>query len=153
MKLPTIKNTKLEVITKEEITPLLNSKIAEYTEKNLPIEQSLADYIALGIQNIDFRIEQLKNYKKMLDEEIKELSTQKQNISEEVADYVETNLGVEKLKGAIVSSITIKQPGERKTKKFILDVDKDELIKSKMAHYEEIVTPTPKQIKVNKRRS
>ena len=153
MKLPQIKNTRLEIIPKEEIISLLDAKIEEFKEKNLPVEESLTDYIALGFTNIDEEIEKLKNYKKMLDEKIKELTIKKQEISEEVANYLENNLGVDKLKGVIVSSITIKPEREKITKKFVLDVDKEALIELGVAHYEETKTISPKQIKINKRKN
>ena len=153
MKLPQVKNTRLEIIPREEISSLLDAKIDEYKEKNLPVEESLTDYIALGFTNINDEIEKLKNYKKMIDEKIKELQVRKSEISEEVADYLENNLGVDKLKGVFISSITIKPEGQRKIKKFVLDGDKEALIKLGVAHYEEIITPTPKQIKINKRKA
>ena len=153
MKLPEKIKTKLENAAKEGIAQLLDEKIVEYQERNLPVEEKLADYIALVMQNIDEEVEKLKNYKKLLDEKIKELQIKKREISEEVADYLENNLGVEKLHGLIVSSITIKPEKESKTKKFVLDAEKDELIKQGLAHYEIVKKLNPKQIKINKKRN
>jgi len=156
MKLPQTIHTKLEIVPKEEITFLLDAKIEEFKEKNLPVEESLADYIALGMQNIDDEIERLKNYKKMIDEKIKEYQNKKSEISEEVADYFENNLGVGKLKGLIVSSITIKPESKSTRKKLVYDADKKDietkLLELGLAHYEEEVKINPKQIKINKRR-
>ena len=156
MKLPQIKNTKLEIIPKEEITFLLDAKIEEFKEKNLPVEESLADYIALGMQNIDDDIEKLKNYKKMLDEKIKEYQGKKSEISEEVANYFEYRLGIDKLKGLIVSSITVKPESKSTRKKLVYDTDKKEietkLLELGLAHYEEEIKINSKHIKINKRR-
>ena len=145
------KHTKLEIVPIDEVKATLEYKVNELQEKNLPIEQGLADYIAFGIQNIDDEIEKLKNYKKAIDEKIKEMQTQRQEISEKVAEWLEEN-GIDKLKGTYISSITIKPEGERKSKKFVLDVDKEALVELGVAHYEEVITPTPKQIKINKKR-
>ena len=157
MKLPQTKNTRLEIIPKTEMISLLENKIQEYQDKNLPVEEKLADYIALSMQNIDEATEKLKNYKKMMDEKIKEYQSQKSEISEEVANYIENYLGVDKLKGIIVSSITIKPESESKRKKLVYDVDKhqieEKLIALGFAHYEEEVKANPKQIKINKRRA
>jgi len=156
MKLPQTIHTKLEIIPKDEINSLLESKIKEYEEKNLPVEQSLADYIATGMQNIDDEIERLKNYKKMIDEKIKEYQLRKFEISEKVAEYLENVLGVDKLNGLAVSSITIKPKSESKRKKLVYDIDKkileEKLVALGFAHYEEEVKINPKQIKINKRR-
>jgi len=156
MKLPQIIKTKLEVVPREEIPAILDAKIEEYKEKNLPIEQGLADYIAKGMQNIDDEIEKLKNYKKLIDEQIKEFQVRKSEISEEIANYLENNLGVDKLKGLEVSSITIKPESESKRKKLVYDIDKKilekKLVELGFAHYEEEIKIAPKQVKINKRR-
>jgi hypothetical protein len=145
------KHTRLEVIAPDEVGAVLEYKTQELQEKGLPIEQGLADYIAFGLQNIDDEIEKLKNYKKAIDEKIKEMQEQKTQVSERVAEWLESN-GIDKLKGTYVSSVTIKPESERKSKKFVLDVDKEALVKLGVAHYEEVVTPTPKQVKINKKR-
>ena len=62
-------------------------------------------------------------------------------------------MGITKLNGLIVSSLTIKPESQSKRKKFILDADKEKLIELGVAHYEEEVKINPKQIKINKRRS
>ena len=152
MKLPQTIKTKLEIMPKEEIPAILDAKIEEYKEKNLPVEQGLSDYIARSMQNIDSDIEKLKNYKKLIDERIKEFQVKKSEISEKIANYLENNLGVDKLKGLEVSSITVKPESERDVKKFVLDASRDELIEKGLAHYEITKTINPKQIKINKRR-
>ena len=152
MKLPQTIKTKLEIMPKEEIPAILDAKIEEYKEKNLPVEQGLSDYIARSMQNIDSEIEKLKNYKKLIDERIKEFQVKKSEISEKIANYLENNLGVDKLKGLEVSSITVKPESERDVKKFVLDASRDELIEKGLAHYEITKTINPKQIKINKRR-
>ena len=141
--------TRLE--NSENIAEVLKYKIDEYNQKGLPVEQSLADYIALGISGFDEKISKLKEYKKQIDETIKELQRQKQEASLQIAEWFEAN-DIDKLKGVAVSSVTVKPESVSITKKLVLDVDKEELVTQGFAHYEEQYKESLKGIKINKKR-
>ena len=109
------KTTALEIISNENISATLTYKAEMLKAKNLPVENGLADYIALGVQNIDNKVAEYKNYKRMIDDEIKQLNEHKDNISKESAKWMQEQ-GMDKLNGAIVSSVTITKGKEAETK-------------------------------------
>ena len=148
--LPDIKHTALE--TSDNVKEVLAWKLEQLQTENLPVEEGLADYIALGIAGMDARLAQLKEYKRMIDEEIKAVQDRKAKTTEEIADWLENEMGIEKLKGVYVSSVTVKPKNVSITKKLVWDVDREAAVEKGLAHYEETIREIPMGVKINKRR-
>lgn len=158
--------TKKRSITKPEsnVKAILYSKLKQYQEQELPIE-ILTDYIGKGCLQIDEEIEQLKNYKKIIDSKIKDLELQKINVKTQSAEFLREN-GIEKLDGIEFSSITIvekKEAIETKEviKTFFTDLTKEEindfLVTQNLGHYTKkeeikITAEVPEMIKINKKK-
>lgn len=137
---------------RENTASVLDWKMEEAKTKNLPVEETLADYIALGVQNFDDKIAQLKAYKQSIDEHIKVLEEHKKDAMFETLEWMQGN-GISKLKGIHVSSITCKDADISIRKKFVIDVDKEDLVAKGFAHWEEDIQNIKPTIKVNKRRA
>lgn len=147
-----------------DIKSVLNWKTTHYQNENLPVGL-IADYIHKGIEEVDQKIENLKKYKTIIDDEIKDLETHKELIKIEAAQWFNEN-GFDKLQGVEVSSITITKEVEAKEEKtvkktFITDLSKEEindfLVTQNLGKYEkeEVTKVTPKKesmIKINKKR-
>jgi len=150
-----IKSTSLERIAEsgegKDIGELLDYKIEQAKEKNLPIEQTVADYIGMSFENIDDKIKKLQTYQSDIEDAIKELKANKELAKQEVYGWMQ-NSGIDKLKGVSVSSITLKKEDVSVTKKLIMDIEKDKLLELNFAHYEESIKPIEATIKINKRR-
>lgn len=136
-----------------EIRAILKSKIEEYANKNLPIEQCTADYIGESISDIDDKIKRLKSYKQDITDGINALTKHKAEAMQECYLALKDDLGVEKLRGTVISSITLKDKNISMTKKFVLDADKNELVQLGFAHYEDDIKDIPPSIKINKKRN
>ena len=154
-------------ITKPEsnVKAILYSKLKQYQEQDLPIE-ILTDYISKGCLQIEDEIEQLKNYKTIIDSKIKDLELQKINVRVQSAEFLREN-GLEKLEGIEFSSITISEKKEASEKKeivktFFTDLKKEEindfLVTQNLGSYtkkEEIkvIEEVPEMIKINKKKA
>ena len=154
-------------ITKPEsnVKAILYSKLKQYQEQDLPIE-ILTDYISKGCLQIEDEIEQLKNYKTIIDSKIKDLELQKINVRVQSAEFLREN-GLEKLEGIEFSSITITEKKEASEKKeivktFFTDLKKEEindfLVTQNLGKYtkkEEIkvIEEVPEMIKINKKKA
>lgn len=147
------KHTSLEVALDngKTVKDVLDYKVQEATEKGLPIEATVADYIALSIDNMDTAIEKLKAYKKSIDEYIKTLLDNKELTKQDVYAWMK-EIGINKLCGVSISSITWVDSGVSVKRKFVLDVDNEKLEEMNLGHYEESITPTAATIKINKKR-
>lgn len=147
------KHTSLEVAIDngKTVKDVLDYKVQEATEKGLPVEATVADYIALSIDNMDAAIENLKAYKKSIDEAIKTLSDNKDLTKQDVYEWMK-EAGMDKLCGVSISSITTVESGVSVKRKFVLDVDNDKLEEMNLGHYEEHITPVSATIKINKKR-
>ena len=149
------KQTSLERIAEsgegKDIGELLDYKIEQAKEKNLPIEQTVADYIGMSFENIDDKIKQLQSYKTDITNAINQLKTNKELAKKDVYKWMENN-GIDKLKGVSISSITLKKEDVSVTKKLVIDIDEQELIELNYAHYEENIKPIEASIKINKKR-
>jgi len=150
--LPIEKSTRLEtaVLSGSSVAEILDFKMKEAEEKGLPIEAHLADYIALGVGSFDEKIKEYQNYKKQIDEAIEIFKSDKLSTASDVAEYLASN-GIDKLKGLICSSVTLKKSEVSVTNKFVLDASRDELIREDFAHHEESIKETPQTIRINKR--
>ena len=154
MNLPMKKTTRLEVAVErnEDIKALLDSKVEHYQTSNMPVEESIADYIALGIQDQKEKIERYKKYKKELDEAIKALQELEKETSAEVSEWMFDN-GIDKLKGIHCSSVTVKHESVSVRKKIVRDISDSELLEKGYAHEEEIYTSISHSVKINNRRA
>ena len=111
------KESSLE-IQNQDTKETLNWKLQQLESKNLPAESGLADYIYFGVSNIDKKIEQLKNYKDAIIEEMNNLKAYKETVSIDCAEWIQSQ-GVEKLNGLECSSITINKGHEAKEEKIV----------------------------------
>lgn len=150
---PAIIETRLEtaIDNNSSIKEVLDAKVEYYKNNNLPVEESIADYIALGIENQKEKIAQYKEYKKELTAAIKALEELEEKTSNEVANWMSEN-GLEKLKGIHCSSVTFKDKKTSITEKFVLDASRDELIEKGLAHKEDVIKEILSGVKINKRR-
>ena len=147
------KHTSLEVALDngKTVKDVLDYKVQEATEKGLPVEATVADYIALSIDNMDTAIEKLKAYKKSIDEAIKTLLDNKELTKQDVYAWMQ-EVGMDNLCGVSISSITSVDSGVSVKRKFVLDVDNEKLEEMNLGHYEEDITRTAATIKINKKR-
>ena len=148
------KHTSLEVALDngKTVKDVLDYKVQEATKKGLPVEATVADYIALSIDNMDTAIEKLKAYKNSIEEAMKALSTNKELTKQDVYAWMK-EVGMDKLCGVSISSITAVESGISVKRKFVLDVDNAKLEEMNLGHYEEHITPTSATIKINKKRA
>lgn len=147
------KHTSLEMAIADgkTVKEVLDWKVQDATEKGLPIEATIADYIALAIDNTDEAIKKLEAYKKEITEAIAVLKSNQALTKADVYDWLKGN-GIESLKGVCVSSISLKDEGVSITNKVIIDVTNEELLERNLAHNEEIIKPIARTIRINKRK-
>ncbi|WP_345985298.1 hypothetical protein WCX49_11895 [Sulfurimonas sp. HSL-1656] len=158
-----MKRTSLEKT--DDVAETLTWKIATINEKGLPVESSLADYIALALRNVDGELAYLKDIKSQISDREKFMKAQAEKIKLGGAAFMLEN-GLEKLEGEICSSITVtaaKEATETEVTEevFTLLVDEAEaqelliaLGKAEMRKVTKTKTTeaTPAKIKVNQRR-
>ncbi len=146
--------TRLEtaIENNDDISALLDRKVTEYREKNMPVESAIADYIFLGIQGQKDKIEQFKQYKRDLDEAIKEMQSLEKQTELEVFSWMEGK-DIDKLKGIHCSSITKKEASVSVTNKIVRDITDAELLEKNLAHTVETIKDIPSSIKINARRA
>ena len=147
------KRTSLEMAIEDgkTVEEVLDWKVQEATEKGLPIEATVADYIALAIDNIDRQIEALEAYERNIKEAKALLKANRDLTKQDVYDWMQAN-GIDKLSGLCVSSISLKNEDVSITKKFVLDVSNDELIERNLAHHDEVIKTIQRTIRINKRK-
>jgi len=97
------KETKLENAKVDEVPAILDYKLKETTP------EGVVDYIGFAIDSIDDKIERIKDAQARLTMLKKDLDEQKDIIKIGGAKWLE-EAGLDKLKGLIVSSITINKP-------------------------------------------
>jgi hypothetical protein len=90
---------------------LLNASVAAILDAKLAATspQSVADYIAFSLDNLDANIDRAKQAKKELDEYIKHQQSVIDTIKQDSAKWL-SDVGVDKLEGMRVSSVTTYQP-------------------------------------------
>ena len=154
--------------TDKEVKETLDWKLDQLKVKNLPIESGLADYIAFGMQGIESDIEQLTNYKALIEAQIKQAKENQGKVKIECAYWLQGQ-GLDKLNGLNVSSITITKASEVTIKEkeyhayyyenetHFKDHILEQLIKDGVIKIEKIVEKVEvpaklAQIKVNKKR-
>lgn len=140
-----------------DVRSTLEWKMQSLQENDLPVQEGIADYIGLALDEIALKENQLKQVKQEIAERQKELSEQKESIKSGSVSFFE-QYGIEKLEGNIISSITIIKAKDAGTKKvFKTELSKKEiedfLIESGLGFYEEEPTEaTSASIRVNKRK-
>ena len=158
-----IKKTSLE--SSSDISDTLEWKLKTIEEAKLPTETALADYIALGIENLNNKLFYAQEVKKEYEEDIKEIKGQIEHIKIGGAKFL-TDTGIEKLEGVICSSITIskeKQAEDIETTEMVFtplisQAEIEELlIALGKAEMKEVVTTKttnfiPSKLKINKKR-
>lgn len=150
-----IKPTSLE--TSLNVKETLNWKIAQLTEEDRNISNGLADYIYLGVNNLEQQLEQLKQLESDIKERKTALSEQIKAIKQDGATFLIEN-GIDRLDGVLASSVTVTKGKEESiTTKFKLLVKKKEseqfLVDAGLAVYESVEVPATKDtLRINKRK-
>jgi len=141
----------------DDVVETLKWKMEIAQADGLPVENTLADYIALGIDNLHSQLAQLKQLKEQIKERETELKEQDRRIKEGAASFLIEN-GLDRLDGTIISSVTI-APAKAPTtkKKFVRDCTakeaEDLLEQAGLGHYEEVeVEGSPETVRINKRK-
>ncbi len=144
-----------------EVVDALEWKMKVLEEQGRPIEESLSDYIGFSLDNLNRSIDAKKFYIDELKALIKKDEEQINLIKTDGVKFLD-NLGVDRLNGHIVSSVTIskERPAQTKEKqvlKYLLPKDEIEqfLIDTGKAEMETIITETkdiPRKIRVTQRR-
>ena len=99
--------TRLETANIENIPAILDAKLAATSP------ESVVDYIAFALDNIDAQIEKIKDAQAKLTRLKKDAEHQAETIKIGGAKWLE-DAGVDKLKGLVTSSITILHPTPKK---------------------------------------
>ena len=150
-----LKPTSLE--TSPNVVETLNWKINSLVEQDKNVSNGLADYIGMGLDNLDAQLAQLDEVAKEINERKKALKAQITEIKEQGAYFLESQ-GIDRLDGVLTSSVTInkgKDPGEKLVFKLLVPKKESEqfLADSGLAVFESVETPGTKDtIKVNKRK-
>ena len=144
-----------------KVVEVLNWKLQALEEEARPLEEGIADYIGFTLDNLQQSISSKKFYIEELKKSIKRDEVQTENIKTEGVKFLE-QMGVEKLRGHIVSSVFISKGRESQTKekkklKYLVPVEEIEelLITLGKAEYETITTetkPIPPKLRLTKRR-
>ena len=95
--------TRLETSGAEEVPAILDAKLSATGAERV------VDYVALSIDNLDGRIEQIKQAEKELKQLKKECEDQKDIIKIGSSSWL-SEVGVDSLKGLIVSSVKVVVP-------------------------------------------
>lgn len=150
-----IRPTSLE--TTDNVKECLTWKIARLTEEDKNISNSLADYLYLGVNNLEQQIEQLKQLEADIKERKTAINEQITAIKQDGAIFLLEN-GIERLDGVLASSVTVTKGKDASTKtKFKLLVDKKEmeayLVDAGLAVFESVEVPGTKDtLRINKRK-
>jgi len=151
----TTKRTSLS--TSSDVINTLEYKMAALQEEDKPVQEGLSDYIALALDEIAAQEGQIKELEAQIKERKKELKDQTRAIKEDGAKFL-LKYGIEKMVGAIVSSVSVRKGKKAGTKKvFKTELSKKEieefLEESGLGYYDEVETEaTSDVLVVNKRR-
>ena len=144
-----------------KVVEVLNWKLQALEEEARPLEEGIADYIGFTLDNLKQSVSSKKFYIEELKKLIKADEVQMENIKTEGVKFLE-QMGVEKLQGHIVSSVTISKakPSSTKTKealKYLVSKEEIEelLVTLGKAEWETVTTTsdeTPPKLRVTPRR-
>ena len=149
------KPTSLETST--DINSTLEWKVNSLIEQDKNISNGLADYLGIGLGNLDSQLAQLDEVTKEINARKKDLKAQITAIKQEGAYFLESQ-GIDKLEGVLTSSVTITKGKPESTKtvfKLLVDKKASEafLVDSGLAVYESVeVASTKDSLRVNKRK-
>jgi len=157
------KHTSLE--TSEDVQDTLSWKIEAIKADGLPIDTSLADYIAFATDNLEAQLAQLKAVKGEIGQREKVLKSQIEHIKVDGAIFLLEN-GLERLDGVICSSVTVTEAKAPKTvitetKEFVMNISQAELeelliglgkAEMKTVITEKTTNAIPAKIRINKRK-
>ncbi len=146
----------------DDVKSTLSWKLESIKEDGLPTDTSLADYIALSLDEIAANLAQLKAVKQEVSQREEVLKSHSKRILEDGAKFIK-EFGVDRLDGNICSSVTVTKakPARTKTTRvFELYTDKkdmeDFLIDAGLGGYNDVeveVPEVPAKLRVNKRKS
>lgn len=155
----TVHHTSIEV--SDNVMDTIKWKLDSIKDKELPIESGIADYIALGISNLDKQISQMDHVAKEIADRKAVLKAQKIKVLEGAAEFM-NEFGADKLQGVFCSSVTVtkfKKAVESEKQVFRLTCTRDEMEKhlydAGLAVYDTVPTfkeAVPSRAKVNKRK-
>ena len=157
------KHSSLE--TSHDVQDTLAWKIQSLEVDGLPIDTSLADYIAFSVDNLDAQLLQLKAVKAELAQREKAIKSQIESIKTDGATFLLEN-GLEKLDGVICSSVSVTSAKEEKIteveeKEFVMNISQAELeelliglgkAEMKSVTKEKVTKAQPAKIRINKRK-
>ncbi len=153
------KHSSLEKST--NVVDTLNWKLKALEDEARSQEEGICDYIGFTLDNLNQSIDSKKFYITELQQLIKQDSNQIEAIKVDGVKFLES-MGVEKLQGHIISSVTISKgkPGTKKQKKklkYLVPVEEIEelLITLGKAEYETVTTLSdaiPPKLRVTPRR-
>jgi len=157
------KHTSLE--TSDNVGDTLSWKIEAIKADKLPIDTSLADYIAFANDNLEAQLAQLKAVKTEIGQREKALKSQIEHIKVDGATFLLEN-GLERLDGVICSSVTVTEAKSEKittteTKEFVMNITQAELeelliglgkAEMKTVTKEKVTEEQPAKIRINKRK-
>ena len=156
-----VKHTSLE--ESKDVVETLKWKIDMVEGKDK--EAALADYIGLAIDNLTNKKDYLKSLADEIKNEIKRIDGQIMSIKHGAGEFLLGN-GIKKLKGGIVSSVTVIEPKDEKTEPIIKQevvvtgTEKEVndallalgLAEVKDVRVEKVIPAKPATIRVNKRK-
>jgi len=99
-----LKPTNLE--TSSDITSTLNFKLQAISKRDLPVAVTLADYIALGVKNLEKKYRYVDDVIKTYQAEKEAIKGQIERVKIDGAKFLVEN-GIERLDGVVCSSITV----------------------------------------------
>jgi len=151
--------------TSEEIQDTRNWKIEAIKVAKLPIDTSLADYIAFATDNLEAQLSQLKVVKSEIGQREKALKSQIEHIKTDGATFLLEN-GLGRLDGVICSSITVTEAKPPKTvttetEEFVMNITQAELEElliglgkgeMKTVVTEKTTNAQPAKIRINRRK-
>ena len=157
------KHSSLE--TAQNVGETLSWEVESLREQNLPIDTSLADYIAFSVDNLDSQLSQLKAVKAEIAQREKDLKSQIEHIKVDGAIFLTDN-GLDRLNGVICSSVTVSEGKEAKTtetevKELVINISEAEVEELLIGIGKaEFVTKTiektsnaiPSKLKINRRK-
>jgi len=157
------KHTSLEV--SDNVGDTLSWKIEAIKADGLPIDTSLADYIAFANDNLEAQLAQLKAVKSEIGQREKALKSKIERIKVDGATFLLEN-GLERLDGVICSSVTVTEAKASKTvttetKEFVMNISQVELeelliglgkAEMKTIIAEKTTNAIPAKIRINKRK-
>jgi hypothetical protein len=157
------KHSSLETST--DVKDTLGWKIESLKSDNLPTDTGMADYIAFSMQNLEGQLNQFESVKKEIADREKSIKAQIEAIKVDGAAFLLDN-GIEKIDGAICSSVSVTKAKEEKTeiieekevKLLVSEEEVEELLlgmgmaETVTVKKEKVTKAQPAKLKVNKRR-